>query len=433
MERTIYSELISWKNSANRKPLVLEGARQTGKTWLLKEFGRREFPQCIYVNCDNNPLLDGLFSDYDISRIIRFLSALYNTEIRADDTLIIFDEIQEIPSAIAALKYFNENSKYFVAAAGSLLGLSIHGGSGFPVGNVEILKLYPMSFEEFLLADGKEQLVKWMRSGNFSEICALAPQMIELLRQYYYVGGMPEAVLSFVSTGNLQNVRKIQKSILDSYRLDISKHAPKTDIPKIHMVWDSLPSQLAKENKKFIFGVLKKGARAKEFENALDWLQNAGLIYKIPRVNKLCKPLKFYEDLSAFKIFVCDLGLLGAMSDVSAADILAGNKGFVEYKGALTEQYFAQEYVAKVGECPCYYTNEKSTLELDFVFERGSVCIAEVKAEENLRSKSLQTSLAENPDLLGCRFSMKNYLENGRITNIPLYLVSQWLESCRKN
>lgn len=433
MERLLYSSLIEWKNSINRKPLLIEGARQVGKTWLLKEFGKKEFENAVYINCDNNPQLEDVFLDYDIQRIIRNLSALSNTKIEPGKTLIIFDEIQESPKALTSLKYFCEQAAdYHVAVAGSLLGLMDHHGSGFPVGKVDSLNLYPLSFVEFLLASGKNILVEQMQEHKWAELNALSSQLIELLRQYYYVGGMPAAVLCYIEEYDIQKVRSIQKQILQDYEKDISKHAPKRDIPKISMVWNSIPSQLAKENKKFVYGAIKQGSRAKDFENAIQWLINAGLVYKVNRVKKMELPLKFYEDFDCFKLFVNDLGLLGAIVEAPAGEILVGNNSFSTYKGSFTEQYVAQQFYSAIVKGGAssknlyYYTNENSTMEIDFVIQTDKVYPIEVKAEVNLKAKSLSTVLKQNRNLTGIRFSMANYKEQEKMVNVPLALTEEF-------
>lgn len=431
MERKLWKDLIQWKQSAQRKPLVLEGGRQVGKTWLLKEFGKREFKKLAYVNCDNNPLMANLFYDYDIPRIIRSLSAISNVNITPEDTLIVLDEIQEVPKGLTSLKYFCEEAReYPVAVAGSLLGINIHEGTGFPVGKVDELKLYPLDFLEFVNALGEETTVDMMLRKDpkkWDELTVLKPRLIDLLRQYYYVGGMPEAVNEYVTTHNLQEVRTIQNGILDGYRMDFSKHIPTREISKVNMVWDSLASQLAKENKRFVYGSLKKGARAKEFENAIQWLIDAGLVYKVKRVSKVEKPLDFYEDNEAFKLFMIDLGLLGARAKTNAKDVLLNDNAFEEYKGAFTEQYVAQQLISE-GIVPYYYSKDNSSLEIDFLIQFREVFPIEVKASVNLKAKSLKTVLSNHPGMTGWRFSLGDYRKEEHITNVPLYLVNPWLE-----
>lgn len=435
MQRFLYPELIRWKNSKDRKPLILEGARQVGKTWLLKEFGKNEYDSFVYINCDNNPLLENIFIDYNIQRIIRNLSALSNTNIEIEKTLIFFDEIQECSKALTSLKYFCENApNYHVVAAGSLLGLIDHKNSGFPVGKVDTLYLYPLSFMEFLLAKGNNILIDEIRKHKWEELNALNPVLTDLLRQYYFTGGMPEVVLSYINNQDLQEVRKKQNQILHDYKNDISKHASQKDLAKIMMVFSSIPSQLAKENKKFIYGSIRKGGRAKEFENAIEWLINAGIIHKVSRVKKLELPLKFYEESTSFKLYFNDLGLLGALSDSPASEILIGNNGFSTYKGSFTEQYIAQQFYSsfsKTNDNPNlhYYSNDNSTMEIDFVVQKEKVYPIEVKAEENLKSKSLSTVLKKDNKLKGIRFSMSNYREQERMVNVPLALSEEYFKT----
>lgn len=426
MKRNLYEDLIAWKNSNNRKPLILEGARQVGKTWLLTEFGKNEYQNLVYINCDNNPFVKQLFFDYDIERIIRGFSAYSEKEIVPHTTLIFIDEIQEIPEALTSLKYFYElKNEYHIVAAGSLLGLQIHSGTGYPVGKVDSLKLFPLSFIEFLLALEKTNLVSYIQQHRWEELNSFNTTMIELLRQYYFVGGMPAVVKNYVENQDLSMVRKIQNDILNDYKKDFSKHARKS-IEKISQVWDSIPSQLAKENKKFIYGAIKKGARAKDFENAIQWLINAGLVHKVSCLKKIGFPVKFYENIDCFKLFLNDLGLLGAMVDAPAKEILIGNNGFSNYKGSFTEQYVAQQYFSATKKNLFYYSNENSTMEIDFVIQTSKVYPIEVKAEENLKSKSLSSVLKQNEELFGIRFSMSNYREQDRMVNVPLYLAEEY-------
>ena len=433
MERFLYKQLLQWKDSSERKPLILEGARQVGKTWLLKHFGENEYENLVYINCDNNPTLENIFFDYEIPRIIRNLSALSNIHITPGNTLIFFDEIQEFPKALTSLKYFCEMApEYHVVAAGSLLGLMDHKGSGFPVGKIDTLYLYPLSFMEFLVALGKTVLVDEIKGHRWEELNLLNTALTELLRQYYYVGGMPEVVSSYVMNQDLNRVREKQHQIIHDYQKDISKHAPKKDLPKVMMVYNSIPSQLAKENKKFIYGAIKKGGRAKEYENAIEWLVNAGIVYKIYRVKKIELPLKQYLDIDSFKLYINDVGLLGAMVDSPASEVLIGNNGFSVYKGSFTEQYIAQQYYSSVLEANItpslyYYTNDNSTLEIDFVIQKDKVYPIEVKAEENLKSKSLSTVLKDNSNLKGIRFSMSNYREQSQMVNVPLVFAEEYL------
>lgn len=433
MKRLLYKDLLKWKNSGSRKPLILEGARQVGKTWLLKEFAKNEYENFLYINCETEISVKNVFSDYDTQRIIRSLSALSGQNILPQKTLIILDEIQILPEAITSLKYFCENAnEYHVAVAGSLLGVKMHEGTGFPVGKVYHLTLYPLSFKEFLLAINKNILVQYLDEHKWNEYFALKTELTELLRQYYFTGGMPLVVQKYVENQDLIEVRRIQKDILQDYEEDFSKHIPNTELPKVTAVWNSIPSQLAKENKKFIWGALKKGARAKEFENAVQWLIDAGLVHKVPRVKKIELPVKFYEDFSVFKLFFNDVGLLGALSDVPAKEILVSTKLMTEYKGAFTEQYVAQQYFSALSSnyiLPLYYySNENSTSEIDFVFQKENVFPVEVKAEENLRAKSLSTILKANTEITGIRFSMSDYREQERMVNVPLYLAFWYFE-----
>ncbi len=429
MKRTIYDSLLEWKNKKNRKPLILYGARQTGKTWILKEFGKNEYQNVAYINCDNNPVLSGSFFDFDTERLIRTFSAVTNEVIRKEETLIILDEIQEIPLALTSLKYFQENApEYHIVVAGSLLGISVHAGTGFPVGKVDEMTLYPMSFTEFLMANGKDMLIPYIKSHDWMHDSGLNSLFQEQLRQYYYTGGMPEVVQYYVETQNLIETRNIQKRILRDYEQDFSKHIPASQLAKVRMVYHSIPAQIAKENKKFIFSALKKGARAKEFEDAIQWLVNAGLVYKVNRVKKIDYPLKHYEDFDGFKLFVSDLGLLGAMNDTPASQVLIGDSIFTEYKGSFTEQYICQEIIS-AGCTPYYYSNDNSTMEIDFVIQKERIYPIEVKAEENLRSKSLRTVLDSNTNLFGWRFSMSGYREQDRMVNVPLYYAQEWMKS----
>ena len=429
MYRTVYESLCVWKRKNDRKPLVLSGARQVGKTWILKEFGNAEYENLAYINCDMITEMQNAFYDFDTDRLIRFFSAVCNTSIKPGKTLIVLDEIQEVPLGLTALKYFCENApQYHIVVAGSLLGIELHKGSGFPVGKVDEITMYPLSFKEFLLALGKESLVGILEKHKWTELSSLSQTLIELLRQYYYIGGMPEVVKNYAAEKDILQARTIQKQILADYRRDFSKHVPNKLLPKVNMVWDSIPSQLAKENKKFIYGQVKTGARAKDFEDAVQWLIDAGLVYKVKRVSKIEAPLKFYEDISAYKLFMVDLGLLGAMADVAAKEVFVNDNMFVEYKGAFTEQYVLQEITVN-GIESYYYSKENSGLEIDLIVQINDVYPIEVKAEENLRSKSLKTVYDANPKLHAVRFSMSGYKEQDWMINVPLYLTGEWLNS----
>lgn len=425
MERSIYSNLKKWKESLTRKPLILQGARQVGKTYILKEFGAREYSEVVYINCDDNNDMQNMFVDYDVDRIIRSLSAISGVSIKPSTTLLIIDEIQEVERGLASLKYFCEKAPEFhVAVAGSLLGITLHEGTSFPVGKVDMLYMYPMDFEEFLLAMGKEQLVELLRSNSWAALTPLRGMLTELLRQYYFVGGMPEAVKAYVERGDIWEVRSIHSKIIDAYRNDMSKHAPKQQVQRINMVWNSIPSQLARDNKKFIYGALRKGARANDFEIAIQWLVDSGLVHKVHRISKPVVPLKFYEDMSSFKLFLLDCGLLGALSETPPEQILIGDNVFEEYKGAFTENYVLQQLKSLPRTFVYYYSNDNSTLEIDFVVQHDTHIIPiEVKAEENLRAKSLRQFVTDNPGLHGVRFSMSDYREQDWLTNVPLWAV----------
>lgn len=425
MERSIYSSLKKWKDSPTRKPLILQGARQVGKTYILKKFGAREYSEVVYINCDDNNDMQNMFVDYDVDRIIRSLSAISGISIKPSTTLLILDEIQEVERGLASLKYFCEKApEYHVAVAGSLLGITLHEGTSFPVGKVDMLYMYPMDFEEFLLAMGKEQLVELLRSNSWAALTPLRGMLTELLRQYYFVGGMPEAVKTYVERGDIWEVRSIHSKIIDAYRNDMSKHVPKQQVQRINMVWNSIPSQLARDNKKFIYGALRKGARANDFEIAIQWLVDSGLVHKVHRISKPVVPLKFYEDMASFKLFLLDCGLLGALSETPPEQILIGDNVFEEYKGAFTENYVLQQLKSLPRTFVYYYSNDNSTLEIDFVVQHEAHVIPiEVKAEENLRAKSLRQFVTDNSGLHGVRFSMSDYREQDWLTNVPLWAV----------
>ena len=426
MKRDIYNKLLQWKNDSNRKPLIITGARQVGKTWIMREFGKNEYANVVYINCDNEKRIETLLSeDYNIDRILLGLQAISGVNIKSDKTLIIFDEIQQIPRGLHLLKYFyEENPEYHVMVAGSLLGITLNQGVSFPVGKVDIMEMNPMNFNEFLEAMGQEQLLKVLNTNDWKLIDSLSTKYIELLRQYYYVGGMPEAVYSYCKDKNLAQVRNIQNNILKAYRNDISKHATKSESVKIGQVLDSLPSQLAKENKKFFYGVIKTGARAAEYELAIQWLIDAGIVHKVNRIKEAKMPLKFYEDISAFKLFLLDMGLFACMCDVPASEILVGNNVFVEYKGAFAEQYVLQQLVCQNVK-PYYWSSEKTPSEIDFVIQKDNKIIPiEVKAEVNVKARSLRQFITNNPELKAVRFSMLGYAEQDWMTNIPLYYIS---------
>lgn len=423
MKRIVYHKLIQWKSSSARKPLILNGARQVGKTYILKEFGKNEYAKMVYFSLDRDLEVRSVFQKKtNVQNILLSLSAISGVHITPDDTLIFLDEIQECPEALSALKYFCEEANdYHVVVAGSLLGVSLHENASFPVGKVDMLRIYPMNFEEWLYALGKETMAELLHSHDYETISTLSESYKELLRQYYYVGGMPEAIKTFVEGKGLNEVRRIQNQILFDYQRDFSKHAPSIQVPRINMVWNSIPSQLARENKKFLYGAMKKGARASEFEIAIQWLIDSGLVYKVNRVNEVKMPLKFYEDINAFKLFMLDIGLMGAMVDAPADAIIVGNNIFSEYKGAFTELYVHNELVCG-GHLLYYHSVDNSSIELDFVMQSGtSVVPIEVKAEVNVKSKSLRTFVSNNPELKGLRLSMKDYIDQGWMTNYPLY------------
>ena len=432
MKRRLYNSLKDWKISPNRKPLVLEGARQVGKTWLLKEFGGLEYENMVYVNCADEPFAQNLFiPDLIPKRIVRDIMANTGQDIIPGKTLIVFDEIQEAPRGITSLKYFCEDApEQHVVVAGSLLGVIHHPGESYPVGKVDMMRLYPMTFEEFLWACGKEKLAEIVMNCEWNSLFALHSTLEDLLRQYYYVGGMPEAVLSWTTREMPSEIRQIQANILASYANDISKHAG-TESERIRMVWNSIPSQLARENKKFIYGAVKKGGRAKDFEFAIQWLVDAGLVYKIHRTKVPQMPLKFYEDFDSFKLYLLDVGLLGALSEASPALMLTSNDVFCEFKGAFTENYVLEE-IKPFRNVPVYYfCKENSTVEVDFLVQTYNRLIPiEVKAEENVKSKSLRQFLTidhADKNLKGLRCSMQRYVDQCWMENIPLYCIQGYI------
>ena len=426
MQRAILQKFIEWKSFSDRKPLIVNGARQVGKTWLLREFARTEYAKEAYIICRKNDIIRQIFTqDFDVNRILRALRALSGVDITPGDTLIVLDEVQDVPEVLEALKYFCEEApEYHIAVAGSLLGISLHNGVSYPVGKVNEINVYPMNFEEFVLAKGETEVFKLIVNRDYMTMNLIHEKMVDLLRQYYYVGGMPEAVKKYVESDSLIEVRRIQKEILNGYELDLSKHAPKEQVPRIRMVWKSIPSQLFKDNKKFIYGALKKGARANDFEIAIQWLVDSGLVYKVPKCTKPALPLDVYEDLSSFKLYMLDVGLLGAMVNTEPVQVLINNNVFVEYKGGMTEQYVLQQMKSH-GVSPIYYhKTDDSRLELDFVIQYNAKLLPiEVKAEGNVRANSLTALLVKNPDLKAVRFSMLPYKEQGQLECLPLYAV----------
>lgn len=428
MYRFAMESLYKWKESPYRKPLIIEGARQVGKTWLMKAFGQKAYEDTVYINFDSNRRMADLFAtDLNTERLILGLELYAGRKIDPAATLIIFDEVQEVPKALSSLKYFCEDApQYHIICAGFLLGIALHSGTSFPVGKVDFLKLYPLTFREFLMATGQEQFVELLSTHDFSMITAFKQTYIDALKQYYFVGGMPEAVLRFSENQDFNEVREVQKRILSAYEQDFSKHAPNEIVPRIRMLWNSIPSQLAKENKKFIYGLVREGARAKEYEAALLWLSDCGLVHKVNRVNMPHLPLKAYEDGKAFKLFVVDVGLLGCMAGLGQRTLLDGNGLFVEFKGALTEQYVLQQLVTKAELQIYYYTNERGSCEIDFLVDDGERAIPlEVKAEENLRAKSLRTYKEKFQPELSIRTSMADYRKEDWMVNLPLYAVEE--------
>ena len=424
MYRKAIEYLFNWKAKKNRKPLVIRGARQVGKTWLMKEFGKTAYQRMVYINFDNNRPMKELFSaDLDIQRIIIGLELYSGDKIDSANTLLIFDEVQEVPAALTSLKYFYENApQYHIVCAGSLLGVALHEGTSFPVGKVAFMDLFPLSFIEFLTAMKKEQYAALLEKQDFEMITTFKHEYINLLKQYYYVGGMPEAVLAFSENMDFGEVRRIQQRILDAYEQDFSKHAPTDAIPRIRMLWNSIPAQLAKENKKFIYGIIKEGARAKDYELAMLWLSDCGLVYQVHRVTAPNLPLKAYEDLKAFKLFVVDVGLLSCMVRLRADTLLDGNDMFKEFKGALTEQYVLQQLKTSEDLQVYYWTNDRASAEIDFLIDNGKEVIPmEVKAEVNLQAKSLKTYKEKYNPKLSVRTSMADYRQEGWLLNLPLY------------
>ena len=428
MYRTAMEKLFKWKQNKHRKPLLIEGARQVGKTWLMKEFGRQAYADAVYINFDANSRMAELFaSDLDTERLLMGLELYAGRKINPDTALLIFDEVQEVPRALASLKYFYENApQYHIVCAGSLLGIALHQGTSFPVGKVDFLKLYPLSFREFLLAGGKGRFAELLDKLDFQMVTSFKQTYIDALKQYYFVGGMPEAVQSFVENGDFTEVRAIQKRILAAYEQDFSKHAPNEIVPKIRMLWNSIPSQLAKENRKFIYGLVREGARAKDYETAIMWLSDCGLVHKVSRINTAGMPLKAYEDLRAFKLFLADVGLLGCMTGLRQRILLDGNALFAEFKGALTEQYVCQQLKTIEDLGVYYYTNDRGSCEVDFVVDTGEQIIpVEVKAEVNLRAKSLKTYRERFSPDIAVRTSMADFKREDWLINLPLYAIEK--------
>lgn len=428
MYRVAIAELYKWKESRHRKPLIIQGARQVGKTWLMKEFGCQAYADTVYINFDSNSRMAELFaSDLDTDRLVMGIELYAGRKINPDSTLLIFDEIQEVPRALSSLKYFCEDApQYHIVCAGSLLGIALHEGTSFPVGKVDFLPLYPLSFKEFLMAAVGERFAGLLNYRDFQMIASFKQTYIDALKQYFFIGGMPEAVQSFVEERDFNAVRNIQKRILAAYEQDFSKHAPIEIVPKIRMIWNSIPSQLARENKKFVYGLVREGGRAKEYEAAIMWLCDCGLVHKVSRINASGIPLKAYEDLKAFKLFMVDVGLLGCMTGLRQRTLLDGNALFTEFKGALTEQYVCQQLKAVGDLTVFYYTNDRSSCEIDFVVDTGEQIVPiEVKAEINLKAKSLKTYREKFSPELSVRTSMADYKREDWLLNLPLYAVEE--------
>lgn len=426
MYREKIEELKKWKASPDRKPLIIRGARQVGKTWLMKEFGEKFFQKVAYINFDDNTRMEKLFEeDFDIERIIQGLKIESGINIEASNTLIILDEIQETPKALKALKYFCENaSEYYIISAGSLLGVAIHEGTSFPVGKVDFLDLLPLSFFEFLEAIEEKNLLEILKKNQQDMIKIFHTKLKERLKLYYYIGGMPEVVNSYIKNKDLSEVRKIQKRLLNAYEQDFSKHAPSSIVPRIRQLWNNIPTQLAKENKKFIYGLVREGARAREYEIALSWLMDCGLIYQVNRVNNSKIPLSAYQDFSAFKLYLLDVGLLAAMANVDVKTLLEGNEVFAEFKGSLTEQYV----LCQLKQCTelevFYWTSDTGIAEIDFLTQIGKNNVPiEVKASENLQAKSLKSFIQKYHTKVNVRTAMTEYREDTNILNIPLYMI----------
>lgn len=426
MYREKIKELVKWKESTNRKPLIIRGARQVGKTWLMKEFGEKYYEKSAYINFDDNERMKKLFEgDFDLKKIIQGLKIESGVNIEPHNTLIILDEIQETPKALKALKYFCENAReYHIVSAGSLLGVALHSGTSFPVGKVDFLDLSPLSFYEFIEALGENDLVQILKENDFDLMSVFETKFIEYLKLYYFIGGMPEVVNSYVKDKDLLEVRRIQKTILEDYEQDFSKHAPSNIVPRIRQLWNNIPTQLAKENKKFIYGLVKEGARAREYEIALSWLIDCGLVYQINRVNSSKIPLSAYQDFTAFKLYMLDVGLLGAMANVDSKTLLEGNEIFEEFKGSLTEQYV----LCQLRECTdlnvFYWSSDTGSSEVDFITQIGKDNVPiEVKANENLQAKSLKAFVQKYNTKINVRTSMSRYRKDDWITNIPLYNI----------
>ncbi len=423
MYRNIVKQLIEWKNSDERKPLIVLGARQVGKTYSLLDFGKQHYKHVAYINCDENEQAKNLFvQDYNMERVLFAIAAIAGVPVVPGDTLIILDEIQELQRGLASLKYFCENApEYHVCVAGSLLGITLRHGESFPVGKVDMIRMFPMSFTEFLIARGRDLMAEQLQKKDWYMLTGLHQTLVQMLREYYLVGGMPEVVKTYLKTNDPNSVRKVQNKILLAYSNDIAKHTTDEESKRIGIVWRSMPSQLAKENKKFIYGVAKKGGRAKEYEVAIQWLIDAGLVIRVGRASSPTMPLKVYEDLSAFKLYLLDVGLLGAMAEVDPATLILPND-MKEGKGMFTENFVCTHLAASIEQSIFYYSKDNSPMEIDFMIQHGTNIVpVEVKSEENLKSKSLSAFLQQNESMHGVRFSMSPYREQERMTNVPLY------------
>lgn len=431
MIREAYQDLLQWKSKPNRKPLIIQGARQVGKTWLMKTFGNAEYAQLAYFNFEQSTTLQQIFQQgFDVCRIITSLEIAFGKSIQPENTLLVFDEIQACPEAITALKYFQENApEYYIVAAGSLLGVAIHKGVSFPVGKVEFLSLSPLNFHEYLLAMKADSLLNAIQANDPKILKPFGDQLGQHVRQYCFLGGMPEVIFQFAANNDFFQVREIQLNIIQAYENDFSKHAPIAQLPRIRMVWQSIVGQLSKENSKFIYSVLRTGARAKDFEMAIDWLKDAGLIHKVVRISKPGIPISAYADWSDFKIYLNDVGLLAAMAGISQQSIIQGNQLFEEFKGVITEQFVCQQIKAKSISCH-YWSPEGATSEVDFVIQRGDLVVPiEVKSGLNVRSRSLRVYYDKYQPTRCIRTSLAAYEEQSWMTNIPLYSFSQWLET----
>lgn len=426
MHRSLLNKLTAWKDSNNRKPIIIQGARQVGKTWLMKTFGQIAFKQVIYLNFESSIRLQKIFvTDFNIKRIISIIEIESNQKIDAQNCLLIFDEIQEAEKGLTALKYFYEQApEYYIVAAGSLLGISIQKNNSFPVGKVDFLQLFPLSFIEFLENNGAAMLAKQLKDKNWEVLETFHEKLVENLRLYYFIGGMPEVVADYINNNNLETVRNIQKKIITGYENDFAKHAPNEIVPRIKMVWQSIISQLSKENRKFIYGQVKKGARAKDFEAAINWLVEAGLVIRVNRIEKNTLPLNAYADFDAFKLFLLDVGLLNAIGNLNQKILLEKNNILTEFKGALTEQFVCQQL--KIKKEIYYWSAFNATAEIDFVLQdKNEIVPIEVKAEENLKAKSLKLYVEKFTPKTAIRTSMNKYREESWLTNIPLYAIGE--------